>query len=391
MTIALGYHLRNVIQRWRSTLATTGGIAVVVLVYVLLEALAAGVEQVGANTGDPRNLLITRRGATAETTSQITVEQSRLLKYFEGIARDQNQEPLLSTDLLIVINLPRDEGAANVQMRAVSTAGVILRPQVTLRQGRWFKPGMREVVASERMARRFPSLRLGETFTTSGATFTVVGLFDGDGSAFDSEVWLDADEARAIFDRDNYSSLLLRPADERARVELIERIENDKRLKLRVESEVEYYRSQTTTAAPLKVLGGFLASTMSIGACFAAMNTMYASVAARTREIGTLRVLGFRRLAVMTGFLVEGMCLASLGGAIGCVLSLFAQPLMTMSGASMGTLNFDTFSETILQFAVTPEVALRGMVFSVIIGLIGSFLPALRAARLPVISALRSI
>ncbi len=363
----------------------------VVLVYVLLEALAAGVEQVGANTGDPRNLLITRRGATAETTSQVTVEQARLLKYFEEIAKDENNNPLLSTDLLIVINLPREDGTANVQMRAVSSAGVTLRPQVKLTQGRWFVPGKREVIASEKMARRFPGLRLGANFATSGATFEVVGLFDGDGSAFDSEVWLDADEARAIFDRANYSSLLLRPVDERAHAALIERIENDKRLKLRVESEVKYYQSQTTTAAPLKVLGGFLASTMSIGACFAAMNTMYASVAARTREIGTLRVLGFRRFAVMAGFLVEGMCLAALGGAVGCGLSFFAQPLMAMSGASLGTLNIDTFSETILEFAVTPAVALKGMIFSVLIGLIGSFLPALRASRLPVISALRSI
>ncbi len=393
MTVAWSYHLRNAVARWRSTAATVGGIAVVVLVFALLEALAAGIETIGANTGDPRNLLVTRRGATAETTSQVTLEQARTLRYLPGIARDAAGEPLASADLLIVVNLPRTAAGddANVQLRAVSATGLALRPQVRLVAGRWFRPGQREVVASDRLAARFASLRPGAVFASSGHEFTVVGTFDGGESAFDSEVWLDADEARAAFDRDNYSSVVLRPENSVAREELVRRIETDKRLKLRAQAESEYYASQTTTAVPLKVLGRFLAVTMSVGACFAAMNTMYAAVGARTREIGTLRVLGFGRAGILAGFMVEGTLLALAGGIIGCALSLLAQPAMTAFGVSLGTINFDTFSETILRFSVTPAVAVKSLLFAAALGLAGSFLPAIRAARLPVIGALRAV
>src|SRR6185295_8354441 len=223
------------------------------------------------------------------------------------------------------------------------------------------------------------NFEVGGRFKTGGKELTVVGWFDGGNSAFDSEVWMDADEARAIFDRDNYSSVLARVADGASSADLVQRIEGDKRLPLRADLEVKYYAAQTKTAGPIKVMGALLATAMSVGAVFAAMNTMYASVGSRTREIGTLRVLGYRRRTIMFSFLIEGAFLALIGGIVGCLLSL------PMHGYSTGTMSFESFSETVFQFRITPLLAAKGLVFSVIVGVFGSFLPALRASRLTVI------
>jgi putative ABC transport system permease protein len=202
---------------------------------------------------------------------------------------------------------------------------------------------------------------------------------------------MDADEARSVFDRDQYSSVLLRPRDPEAVTTLLKRIEADKRLALRAEREVEYYSKQTMTALPFKFLAGILGTAMSIGAIFAAMNTMYASVAARTREVGTLRVLGYSRRSVVLCFLLEGALLAALGGLLGSLLSLGVYAYVIAGKIQFGTMDFQSFAETLFQFRVTPDLMLMGMAFSVIIGLAGSLLPALRAARLPIISALKSI
>jgi putative ABC transport system permease protein len=214
---------------------------------------------------------------------------------------------------------------------------------------------------------------------------TVVGHFDAGNSAFDSEVWMDADEARSIFDREMYSSLLVKTTSPEAAKKLSDRIEKDKTLSLKVLGEIEFYKTQTKTAGPIRFLGDFLATAMSIGAIFAAMNTMYASVGARTREVGTLRVLGFRRRTILVSFLLEGACLALIGGLLGCVLA------MPMNGLATGTLSFDNFSEVVFEFRITPRLIAKGLAFSVIVGLIGSLLPANRASRLPVISSLKSL
>jgi putative ABC transport system permease protein len=383
----LKYNFRNVLVRWRSTLATILGIALVVGVYVLMQAMAAGIEKSSANTGSRDNLLLVRRGSTAESSSIVSREQLRSLIYSPEIARNGAGEPLVSADLLVLLNLPRRDGAgeANVLLRGVSPRGRELRGQVRLVEGRWFEAGRREVVVSQRLASRFAGFEIGGSFKSGPATYKVVGHTDCGKSAFDSEVWMDVDEACAIFDREQYSSLLVRPSDGVAATNLMRRIEDDKRLQLQVRVESEYYAEQTGTARPIKWLGNFLAISMSVGAIFAAMNTMYAAVAARTREIGTLRVLGFRRRTVVAGFLIEGAFLACLGGILGCVLSL------AMNGYAVGTLNFSTFSETVFEFRITPWLMLKGILFSVLVGVTGTFLPALRASRLPVIVALKSL
>jgi putative ABC transport system permease protein len=387
MALPIKYNISNVFVRWRSTIATIFGVALVVAVYMLVQALAVGLEASSGNTGTEGNLLIMRKGSTAESSSQIQLAQLRTIQYLDGIAKDEADKPLVSADVLVLINLPRREnrGEANVLIRGVGPQGAKLRPQVHLTDGRWFTPGRREVVLSKRLAARFADTGVGEKFKTGGHELTVVGHFDGGTSAFDSEVWMDGDEARSIFDRENYSSLLVKTTSPEAAQKLSDRIEKDKTLSLKVVGEIEFYKTQTKTAGPIRFLGDFLATAMSIGAIFAAMNTMYASVGARTREVGTLRVLGFRRRTILVSFLLEGAFLALLGGLLGCVL------VMPMNGYATGTLSFDNFSEVVFNFSITPRLIAKGLVFSVTVGLVGSLLPAIRAARLPVISSLKSL
>ncbi|MBM3877173.1 MAG: ABC transporter permease [Verrucomicrobia bacterium] len=404
MALPLRYNVRNVFVRWRATLATVLGIALVVAVFVLVQALAAGLEKSSRNTGDPRNVMVVRKGSTAESSSQVTREQLRLMLYWPEIAKNSEGTPLVSADVLVLISLPRlgNTNESHVLVRGISPVGAsmraevearrdrksgepILRPQVTLVEGRWFVPGKREVVASRKLARRFSGMNIGGSFKTAGQHLTVVGWLDGSDSAFDSEVWMDGDEARSVFDRENYSSVLIRVPELAAVHSLTNRIETEKRLPLRAVQESAYYASQTMTAMPIKILGAFLATAMSIGAVFAAMNTMYASVGARTREIGTLRVLGYRRRTILLGFILEGAFLASLGGALGCVMAF------PMHGVSTGTMSFESFSEVVFHFRITPALVTQGMVFSVLVGIVGSLLPAIRASRLPVIAALKAV
>lgn len=386
MALPLSYNFRNVFVRWRATLATVIGIAFLVAVFVLVQSLAVGLQKSASNTGDPRNFMIVRKGSTAESTSMVSLSQFQMIHYWPQIARDDSDRPLVSADLISLISQPRIDGhgEANVSVRGVSPMGIALRPQVKLVSGRWFAPGLREVTVSRKLAQRFARFNIGDTFRTGGNTLTVVGQFDGGHSAFDSEVWMDGDEARSIFDRQEYSSFLMRVTSPQAGFELVSRIESDKRLPLLAQPEIKYYGDQTATALPIRILGNFLATAMSIGAIFAAMNTMYASVGSRTREIGTLRVLGFRRHTILAGFLVEGALLAAVGGVLGCLLAL------PMHGVSTGTMSFNSFSETVFEFRITPWLAVQGMIFALAVGIAGSLLPAIRAARLPVITALKS-
>jgi putative ABC transport system permease protein len=385
--LPIQYNIRNVIVRWRSSVTTVLGIAAVVAVFVVLQAVARGIESSSGNTGDPRNVLVVRRGSQAESGSLVSREQFKTLGYMEEIARNAEGQPLISAEVVLIISVPRVDGTgeANTLLRGVTPRGLELRPQVRVVEGRWFVAGKREIVVAQRLARRFRGFELGGTVKAGPTLLTVVGHFDGQGSAFDSEAWMDADESRSIFDRDQYSSILLRPRNPASMQVLTNRIDTDKRLALRAEGEVAYYEKQTLTAQPIKVVAGLLGVAMSIGAIFAAMNTMYASVASRTREVGTLRVLGYSRKSVIACFLIEGACLSVAGGVVGCALA------RTTDGFSTGTIDFQSFAETVFQFRVTPDLMGKGLIFAVAIGLVGSLLPAVRAARIPVIAALKSV
>src|SRR5580698_5067501 len=358
MALPLTYNFRNIFVRWRATLATILGVALVVAVYVLVQSMAAGLEKSSQNTGDPRNLMIVRKGSTAESSSLVSREQLKLIEYLPGIVLDARGRPLVSGDVIVLITLPRRQnaGEANVLLRGISPAGRELRPQVTLVEGRWFTPGKREIVVSRRLAARFANFEVGGKFKTGGKELTVTGIMEGGNSAFDSEIWMDADESSSLFDRENYSSVLVRVQNPAAGKALSDGIESDHRLPLRALPETEYYSSQMLTATPIKIIGKFLAVAMSIGAVFAAMNTMYASVGSRTREIGTLRVLGYRRRTILLSFLIEGAFLALIGGVLGCLISF------PMHGYSVGTMSFETFSETVFQFRITPMLVLKGLI-----------------------------
>lgn len=388
MALPIKYSIRNVIVRWRSSLATIGAVMVVVGVWVWMQAMAAGLEKAAGNTGDPRNLLITRRGSDSESGSQITRADLAAVQYAEEIARDSEGRALITADTLVVIYLPRagaNSGGANVVFRGTGPNGIALRPQVKLVEGRWFVPGNREVTISRRLAVRFANMGVGSTIKIGARELKVVGYFDAGGSAFDSEAWLDADEARSVFNRDNYASLLLRPVDEAAATRFKTRLESDKRLVVRVSKEVAYYAEQTKTAKPIRFAGSFLAVILSIGAVLAGMNTMYASIGARTREIGTLRVLGYRRRSIIGAILIEGAALSLLGGALGAGLALLG------NGYRAGTFNFQTFSESVFEISIPPILVAEALVFAIFVGILGALLPALRAAKMPVIAALKSL
>jgi putative ABC transport system permease protein len=386
MAIPIRYNLRNLRMRWRLTLATALGVALVVAVFIMVMALARGLKATYVSTGDERNLLVLRKGATAESSSQIERGEVAMIRYLDGIARDAGARPLLSAEIVLIIYLQRRDGSggANVLVRGMEPAGPALRPQSRLVEGRMFRPGLRECVVSRKIADRFAHCRVGETFRSGSRSWHVVGMFDASKTAYESEIWLDADEALSVFHRDFYGAVLLRAASPADAAALTKRIEGDRRLQVRVLAETAYYKEQTQMAGPIQFLGGFLAVVMSIGAAFSAMNTMYAAVGSRTREIGTLRVLGFRRREIYLSFLLESVLLSLVGGVLGCLLSL------PLNGVATGTIGWSTFAEVAFEFRITGELLARGMLFAVVMGILGGLLPARMAARKPVLDALRA-
>ena len=387
MSIPIKYNLLSLRVRWRSTLATILGIGLVVMVFIFVRSLAHGMEATYLNTGDSRNLIVLRRGSTAESSSQIARDEARRIQYLEGIARDPQGNPLASAEIIVLIVLDRIDGSgsANVLVRGIGPTAMQLRPKINLIEGRMLRPGMQECIVSHRIADRFQHCRVGDSFQSGKTTWHVVGIFDAQKTAYESEIWVDADEARSAFKRNFYGSVLVRPVDDVAAETLKHRLLTDRLLSVKVLTEAAYYDEQTQSAGLLRFLASFLAVIMSIGAAFAAMNTMYAAVGARTREIGTLRVLGFRRRQIYASFLFESVVLALLGGVVGSLVSL------SFNLVSTGTFSQTTFAEIAFQFRVTPSMIATGMGFALVMGVLGGLLPARMAARKPVLDALRSL
>ncbi|MGH7369696.1 MAG: ABC transporter permease, partial [Candidatus Methylomirabilaceae bacterium] len=329
--------------------------------------------------------VVLRQGSQVETGSVVTRDSLQVIKYLPGVEVDAAGVPLVSPEVIVLLNLPK-RGAgqgSNVIVRGLSPKGFELRPQVKVVQGRAFKPGLREVVVGRSVAERFQNAGLGETLRFGRSQWKVVGLFEAGRTAFDSEIWADTSELADDFDRLAYSSVLLRAESASALRAIEQRISDDRRLHLKALSELAYYEEQTKTAGPIKLLGSFMAILMSIGASFAAMNTMYAAVARRSREIGVLRVLGFRSRSILLSFLTESLFLALAGGVIGCLLAL------PIHGLTTGTTNFRTFSEVAFAFRITPDLLIRGLGFSLLMGGLGGLLPARLASRQPMVETLR--
>lgn len=386
--IPIKYNIRYLVRRWTSTLMTALTFALVVSVFIIVEALASGLERAFVSTGDPLNILVLRPGVQSEMQSSVSLDRYQVIRNFKGIAKDEAGEPLAAPEVVIIVNKPKkqDGKPTNLQVRGVHPQALKIRPQIQIVEGRMFKPGLREVIVSRSVAGRFQDMGLESKPHLGKGEWTVVGIFDGKGTAYDSEMWADYQEIMSEFDRNAYSSVVLRAIDTAAVKDLVTLLDEDVRIKLDGKTEVEYYAEQTKSAGPIKAFGAFLAVIMAIGACFAGMNTMYGSVANRVKEIGTLRILGFTPMAVLFSITVESIFLALFGGLIGCAVSY-----LMMNGVSTGTTNFQTFSEVVFFFAVTPRLMAIGLGFAAAMGFIGGFLPAFAASRTPIIQTMREI
>lgn len=386
MALPLKYNLRNIIVRKGSTLATAFTIGLTVAVFLLVLALARGIDMTLSSSGEPLNMIVLREGSTAELNSSITQENFKDLMYLDGVEL-QGDQPLATGEIITLIYKARKgmTQGANVTVRGVGPMSFKLRSGFTTVAGRIFQPGLTEAVVSKRISERFQGLEIGDKFRIQTTDYTVVGLFDSAGKAFESEIWVDINSLASTTKRPDYSSALLRVKDPNALSALTKRITDDPKLHLKALSERTFYEDQQgQTSLSLKILAGFISFIMAVGAGFAGMNTMYAAVARRTKEIGTLRVLGFSRLSILVAFLLESVSIAVIGAAIGIVLAL------PLNFVSTGTSNWVTFSEIAFNFKVTPDLMLSALIFGAVIGFVGSLLPSIRASRFKIVDALRA-
>ena len=391
MAIPLKYNLRNLVARKASTGMTTFVIGLVVAVFLSVLALVQGVTRTLSVTASTRNVIAMRVGSQAEMQSVITRDQAEQIQALPGIERNSSGKPFASAELLTILNVPREDGKtfSNVQIRGMSPIGMEIRPGVKIVDGRMFTPATNEAIVSKKLSKRFASMKVGDTIKTGSFRWVVVGLFDADGSAYESEIWTDVTDLQQQTKRDIYSTVFVRLPDTEAASRFIETVKGDQRLKLEGKTERKYYDEQMITADPIKALAFIVGFFTAISAAFGAMNTMYAQVSARTKEIGTLRAIGFSRRSILLSFVIEAIMLCFAGGALGVVFAfLFFKVFLT---APKGTMNFRTFSEVLFNFRMTPELIAGGLVFALAMGLVGGFFPAFRAARLKITSALREV
>jgi putative ABC transport system permease protein len=386
MAVPLKYNLRNLRLRKGATVMTALGIALTVTTAIFIMALLAGLRDAFTTTGDPQNVLVLRKGSNSELAAGgVDRDAMQVLKELPGIARDAQGEPLISGETILVIVLPRADGTGevNVTVRFMTPRGIEMRPGTKLVAGRWFTPGQREVVVSKSVQQRFAQTGIGDTIWIGKGTWNIVGIFDSGGSAHESELWADTNQLASDLDRTIYSSVLIHATDPVAADALKHRVNDDQRLKLNGMLESEYYAQQTSSGGPIKFVGTIVAFIMAWGSCFAAMNTMYAAVAYRSREIATLRVLGFSRPSILTSFVLESLMLSLLGALLGIVL------MLPFNGMTTGTSNPLTFSEAVFRLRITPSVLVVAIVFALGMGLIGGLFPAWHAARKNILTALR--
>jgi putative ABC transport system permease protein len=394
--LPLKYSIRNVASRPTTTAMTVLAIALVTGVFVAISALAGGLRGSLGKTGDPATVLVLRPGAQSEAQSSLTEEAFRYVETVPGIARGADGAPVASGEVVVLLFLPREDGKkSNVTIRGVRAAGYAMRPSLRVVEGRAARPALRELVVGKRLAGRFPALRLGQDVRLGPSDYRVVGLFESGGSAEESEAIGDADAIRGDMQRDGLSCARLRveaPATPEAVSRVADAVKqfrgtlSGKSDALDAKSEPDYYAGQQEAAGAILGLGGFISAILAVGAIFATMNTLYAAVAARAREIATLRALGFGRGSILGAVVVESLVLSLLGWALAIVACR-----LFLDGISTGTTNFATFSEIAFDFRVDPGVALAALVFTTVIGVAGGLFPAVRATRTPVSVALRQV
>ena len=387
MAIPLKYNLRSLLVRRVSSVMTGGGIALVVVVFVIVMALVAGLDAAIEDAGSPDNMVVLRRGAITETVSGFSIAQYEALKYLAAIRRTPSGEPYASPELPVQALLARRDGLReNIVLRGVRPIALLVHDKVRILEGRMFKPGMSEVIVGRGLSGRYRNCALGDLLHIGRGSWKVVGIFVANGSSFESEVWGDLYQVLQDTQRGNYyATVRLKLASGADAAALIRRIADDPQINLQAESEAHYYRDQTVMADRMRALGMIVAVIMAVGAIFAAMNTMYASVSARTAEIGTLRALGFSGGAVMLSLLVESLILASIAGVLGVTLAL------PINGISATFANTVTFSTMAFSFRVTMPIIIQALAFAAAMGLLGGWLPARQAMRMSVVDALRSL
>jgi putative ABC transport system permease protein len=387
MRVPFIYVARNLFARRLTTALTAGGMALVVYVFATVLMLAAGLEATLIATGQDDNVIVIRRGSQTEVQSAIDRTQAAVVESLPDVAIGQDGGRLISKEPVVLINLPkRDSGKpSNVVIRGVTANGLALRPQAQIVEGRMFRPGTAEVIAGRSIATGFRGAALGETLRFASRDWTVVGVFDAGRTGFDSEIWGDAEQMLQAFRRTSFSALVFKLTDSERFDAVKQSIESDPRLTLEAKRETRFYADQSEALAKfISYLGTTISVIFSIGAIIGAMITMYASVASRTAEIGTLRALGFSRGSILVAFLVESLLLSLLGGAVGLACAAFMQTL------SISTTNFQTFAEVAFRFVLTPGIVAAALLFALAMGFVGGFLPAVRAARLKIVDALRA-
>jgi len=387
MKIPFSYIARNLWTRRLTTALTAGGLALVVFVFATVLMLDEGLRTTLVTTGEYDNVVLIRRSAETEVQSGVDRAQAAVVASHPSIARSTDGQALVSRESVVLISLPKrgSDKPSNIVIRGIGERGAAMRPQVRMTEGRMFRPGASEVIAGASIARRFAGAGIGETLRFGQREWTVVGLFDAQNSGFDSEIWGDAEQLGQAFRRTGFSSVIVRLADSAAFERFKKDIESDPRLTLEAKREQTFYADQSKALSTfISYLGLALSIIFSIGAMIGATITMYASVANRVGEIGTLRALGFQRRSILAAFLSEAMLLALVGGAVGLFCASFMQFL------SFSTTNFQSFSELAFGFRLNPPIIVKTLIFSLIMGIIGGFLPAVRAARLKIVDALRA-
>ena len=385
--VPFSYIARNLWVRRVTTLLTAGGMALVVYVFATVLMMSEGIRATLVATGQPDNVMVLRKGAGAEINSGIERSQAAILSTLPGIATDSLGRPLVSAEPVVLINLPKRSSGkpSNVTVRGTSGLGLQLRPGVQIVEGRMFRPGTSEIVVGQATAAGFAGIDLGASLRFAGRDWLIVGRFESGRSGFDSEVWGDAEQMLQAFRRGTYSIVVFRLADSGLFETTQARIEADPRLQLEAKPEIRFYAEQSEALATfINILGLSLALIFSIGAVVGAMITMFAAVASRIGEIGTLRALGFRRVAVLTAFMTESLLLAALGGVVGLAAA------SVMQAVDVSTTNFQTFAELAFRFVLTPQIAWQAFAFALAMGLVGGFIPAWRAARLQIVDCLRA-
>lgn len=385
--IPIKYSIRNFATRKLTTGVTVAGIALVVFVFAAVLMMAYGIKKTLAQTGSTDNIKVVRKASNGEISSIVTGDIANIILTLPYPKKNDQGKPVASLEPVVIINLDKKGGGlSNITVRGVSPEVKELRPQVVITEGRYFAPASRELIVGRSINERFANTKLGDKIKFAGDFWTVVGIFDTDGSGFDSEIWGDALQMLDAFNRPAaYSSITFKVDDASILPTIKSVFENDKRLnQFEVKIESEYYAEQSEGLAMfIQILGIFITVVFSLGSIIGAAITMYASVAGRTVEIGTLRALGFKRRSVLTAFLIESLFIAFVGGMIGVALA------STLQFFSISTLNFQSFSELEFRFALSPDIVITSIIFSLVMGIVGGFLPAVRASRLNIVNALR--